>query len=404
MQADTQPVEGGPFDSLANPTSGFDAYQRRSYFPELDGIRAISVLMVVAFHIKSGIWGWLSGELGVNIFFVLSGYLITMLAIREERARGAVNLKAFYIRRFFRLFPLYYFVLALYCVLILGLGIAPEKRGLLASSLPYYLIYFQEWPFFQGLYETGRLAPFGHTWTLGIEEKFYLVWPLFAFVMLKGLGKIRFLGTVVLTGLTIASALVSSKLGYFIQPYAHILIGCATAFLLEDRATYNRLAWLGRPRVAIAFVAAFLLFQMGIGRIPDPWNHGLRFVYSFMVAVTMVVILMENGPIQRTLQRPTLVAIGRLSYGMYLIQFLVLNLVEKKITSYSGNPFVSVVSLVVTCALTITAARILSIIVEQPGRLLGRRISDSIQRRAQSQQVRVDPKDLAGSPGLVSGS
>ena len=93
--------------------------------------------MVVTVHMKDRVWGWLAGGLGVTIFFVLSGYLITRLALAEERDRASLNKRAFFVRRALRLFPLYYAVLAVYCALILGLGISPEKRGPFASSLPY---------------------------------------------------------------------------------------------------------------------------------------------------------------------------------------------------------------------------------------------------------------------------
>src|SRR6516225_1632317 len=92
-------------------------YQRRKYLPELDGLRAISVLLVVSVHLHDfeTVWKWLAGWQGVTVFFVLSGYLITTLSLREEEQRGSLSLAAFYVRRSLRIFPLYYFVLAVYC-------------------------------------------------------------------------------------------------------------------------------------------------------------------------------------------------------------------------------------------------------------------------------------------------
>ena len=160
--------------------------------PELDGLRAISVLLVVSVHLHDfeTVWKWLAGWQGVTVFFVLSGYLITTLSLREERAaRGAAFVagRAFYARRSLRIFPLYYLTLAAYCGLIFGLGLNPEKRFLLSGAMPYYLLYFQEVPFFYGLTgESGIVQhaniPFYQSWSLGIEEKFYLVWPVLAFV------------------------------------------------------------------------------------------------------------------------------------------------------------------------------------------------------------------------------
>ena len=94
------------------------------------------------------VWDRLNGSLGVIIFFVLSGYLITMLALREEKARGRLDFAAFYIRRACRIFPLYYLVLAVHIVLIFGLKMFSDKAQMFARTLPYHLAYFQEVPFF----------------------------------------------------------------------------------------------------------------------------------------------------------------------------------------------------------------------------------------------------------------
>jgi len=113
----------------------FDEYQTRKWIPGFDGIRALCALAVLAGHMHTHRWDFLNGNRGVTVFFVLSGYLITMLALREERANGALSLTAFYIRRSFRIFPIYYAVLAIYCVLIFGLGVREARASDFASSL-----------------------------------------------------------------------------------------------------------------------------------------------------------------------------------------------------------------------------------------------------------------------------
>src|SRR3984957_16383808 len=177
-------------------------YERRKYLPELDGLRAISVLLVVTVHLHDfeAVWKWLAGWQGVTVFFVLSGYLITTLSLREEGQGGAVSLAAFYVRRSLRIFPLYYLVLAAYCGLIFGLGLNPEKKFLLSGAMPYYLLYFQEVPFFYGLPgESGIVQhaniPFYQSWSLGIEEKFYLVWSVLAFVLWRARAVLRLRGS-----------------------------------------------------------------------------------------------------------------------------------------------------------------------------------------------------------------
>src|SRR6201996_9073927 len=114
----------------------FADYQNRKYLPELDGLRAISVLLVVSVHLHDfeAVWKWLAGWQGVTVFFVLSGYLITTLSLREEALRGRLSLTSFYIRRSFRIFPLYYLMLGIYCFLILVLRMNPEKHAMLLKA------------------------------------------------------------------------------------------------------------------------------------------------------------------------------------------------------------------------------------------------------------------------------
>lgn len=190
--------------SKDNDRVTFTSYQSRKYIPEVDGLRAIAVLLVVTVHMHDKLWQPLNGALGVVIFFVLSGYLITMLALREEKNRGRLDFGAFYTRRSFRIFPAYYLVLGAYAVLILGLKISPEKAAGFVHNLPYYLFYCQEIPYFH-FHSSAFL--FYQSWSLGIEEKFYLVWPLLAFGILPVVRRLRGLITAaIVLGLALAPA------------------------------------------------------------------------------------------------------------------------------------------------------------------------------------------------------
>ncbi len=134
----------------------------------------------VVLYAHKAYWAWLAGAKGVVVFFVLSGFLITTLALREEERTGRLSLGAFFLRRAFRLLPLYY--------LVLGVTSAPPPssgQGTAEHAVPSprrcrYAWYLQEAPFFPLLvFAEGRL-PFFHAWLLGVEEKFYLLWPLSA--------------------------------------------------------------------------------------------------------------------------------------------------------------------------------------------------------------------------------
>ena len=111
-------------------------FRAERYFTPLDGVRAVAVLLVAFVHTR-GNWHWLGGWNGVTMFFVLSGYLITTLALREEDMSGALDRGAFYVRRCFRILPLYVVALTLFVTLDLGLGFASEPaRNRLLEGLP----------------------------------------------------------------------------------------------------------------------------------------------------------------------------------------------------------------------------------------------------------------------------
>src|SRR5690606_33976224 len=99
------------------------------YWPALDGLRAVSILLVVLFHTTDPVWQVIDGRMGVTLFFVISGFLITTLLLREEERRGQVSLRGFYIRRIFRIAPLYYLALGATLVLVLAMGVGERTDG-----------------------------------------------------------------------------------------------------------------------------------------------------------------------------------------------------------------------------------------------------------------------------------
>jgi peptidoglycan/LPS O-acetylase OafA/YrhL len=161
-------------------TTNMPARERGAYYPALDGIRALSVLLVMSFHIHSGgaLVRQIPGWAGVDCFCVLSGFLITTLLIREESSTGHIRLGAFYIRRFFRIVPVFFTALLLY-VPVAYFGEHGARWELFKHSVPLYLTFMQDF--------VSHDAPLSASWTLGIEEKFYALWPLLGFVILRGI-------------------------------------------------------------------------------------------------------------------------------------------------------------------------------------------------------------------------
>ncbi|MFD0583836.1 acyltransferase family protein [Dactylosporangium darangshiense] len=194
----------------------YDEFRALRRFPALDGLRAIAALMVVMFHFGGTDWRWLSGHSGVHIFFVLSGFLITTLALREEERSGRISFADFYVRRLFRIVPVYLVVLIAMAVYFAPPG---QPIGDLHGGMPYYLTFMNEF---------SASGTFTISWTLGIEQKFYLLWPLAAFAAgAVSLG--RRLG--VTFGLIAAAAVAAALSRDLFIHYIPILLGCLLAIL-----------------------------------------------------------------------------------------------------------------------------------------------------------------------------
>jgi peptidoglycan/LPS O-acetylase OafA/YrhL len=371
----------------------FADYQSRKYLPELDGLRAISVLLVVSVHLHDfeAVWKWLAGWQGVTVFFVLSGYLITTLSLREEGQRGTLSLAAFYVRRSLRIFPLYYLTLAAYCGLIFGLGLNPEKRFLLSGAMPYYLLYFQEVPFYYGLPgESGVIQhaniPFYQSWSLGIEEKFYLVWPVLAFVLWRGRSVLRLQGSVALVLLFALVPPLFTLIGHepaaaVLYPYYPILAGCLVAVVLHDKTWYERLKFLGARGWMVATLALFVALHLARPQIPGDartLSYLCDTAYTIAVSAFLVSVLLGEGLVQKSLRWGPLVSVGKLSYAIYLVHILCLNVAQRVFEPHSGRVAVSIGAYVLTCVFAIAIAKFLAAAVEKPCIEFGRRWSKRI--------------------------
>jgi peptidoglycan/LPS O-acetylase OafA/YrhL len=343
-------------------TQSHAAYLARPYFPALDGLRALSIALVVLWHAtEEKYYGWLHGFHGVTIFFVLSGFLITTLLLREEARHGSVSFRGFYLRRVFRILPLYYLVLAVYCVLILFARLQPERLESFQRALPYYTFYFSEFPHYMRF-----RAPFDLSWSLGIEEKFYLLWPALAFGVLA---VIRSRLTVA-AGLLVLTLLLPSSWGpaVFLRPYGLILLGCVVALVMHAPDGFNALRKLGPFQVPL--LAGLLLSCVLVGK-PDR----MEMLVALMSALLLVATLVQpDGAMARFFSTAPLVKVGGISYGIYLIHQLCLNAVERVVPTNWGFAGGTVLALV-GGAVSIVGALILARFVEKPLIKVGRRLA-----------------------------
>jgi peptidoglycan/LPS O-acetylase OafA/YrhL len=334
-------------------------------FPALDGLRAIAAVLVVFFHYGGP--DRLQGWAGVQMFFVLSGFLITTLMLREEQRTGEISLKEFYLRRAFRILPVYFVILlvtvagsALYGTFVSN-GIGP--------ALKYFLTFTNE---FAGA------SPYGQSWSLGVEQKFYLVWPLVAIA----------LGTVVLRrragaaalGMLLALVIVNftashSNPGWPLH-YFSILTGVLLAVALHSRRGFAVLRPLTNPVaqviVSIGFIGVHLSvkplagFLDGINGIP---GHVLVIpVYALATAV-LLAALIAPGPATTFLSTKPMQFVGERSYSLYLVQTIAATVIWFFWPALSGLG-----QSVVITALGLALASVLYVTVEIPMINLGRRV------------------------------
>lgn len=354
-----------------------EEYLDERYFRPLDGVRAISILLVLTWHVNSSLWAWLSGWEGPSIFFVISGFLITTLCLREEDRDGSVSLKAFFVRRACRILPLYFVVLAVYVVMDIGFN-REGQRGPLLHVLPYYLTYLND--FAPNVADLG--TPFRLSWTLGVEEKFYLLWPLLAFVLFARRPRAR----LVAASLLVAVTVIGYDPGTHYLFYSQIMVGCVLAVLLHRREWFERLqpvlrySWL---TLASVIVAHMLMYRHpGIAQV----------LFGPAVALALGSLVAARPRWSAALVSRAMVYIGKRSYGVYLVNLICLavcvtvarHLVPSVAFDQNNQPasgawVTSLVMLIAVTATSLLLAELLYRTVEGPmiarGRIWSKRIT-----------------------------
>jgi peptidoglycan/LPS O-acetylase OafA/YrhL len=361
------------------------APSRLSYQPSLDGIRAVAVVSVVVFHFFTR--GATGGYLGVDMFFVLSGYLITTLLLLEWKNHDSISLRAFWARRARRLLPALFVVLAavaIWSAFALDAARRSSVRGQGLSALFYsanwYLIFGGE----SAIGRAGGLAPLFHTWSLAIEEQFYLVWPVVVLLVLRRWrGSLRPLAIVAVV-VSVFSVVLMPLLfdpGNEARAYlatdtrAHqLLIGALLAMVLQTerwRGTSERWAPRLAPIAAVAIVAA-VLFAPG----PETSKflyYGGSVGFALCVAVVIAAVMAPTSSwLKALLALAPLVWLGRISYGVYLWHVPVRAMVSNAETGL-GGPALLIARVVATVAI----AALSYYVVEMPIRrgLVGGRLT-----------------------------
>jgi peptidoglycan/LPS O-acetylase OafA/YrhL len=358
------------------------------YRPALDGIRALAVTAVVLFH--AGLPAVAGGFLGVDAFFVLSGFLITSLLLDERLRHGRIDLGRFWLRRARRLLPASLAVLVAVAVAA-RLLLDETAVGLLRTDAYAALAYVANWRMI--FRDTGYVAataapsPLQHTWSLAIEEQFYLLWPLVVAALTSWLAA-RAARTALLAlcaAGVLGSQLLCATTGSVDRAYygtdtraQALLFGAALAALLPAGGDAHRRRWdRGWAGVLGGCGAVVTMWLWHTATVQLSWlHHGGLTVAALATAVVIGHVVASPGaPMARLLGLPPLAGLGRISYGVYLWHWPLFCFVTADATGLSRWPL-----LAVRLTGTLAAALVSYHLVEKPirhgalGRLLPRRM------------------------------
>ncbi len=338
------------------------AYWGESYFPALDGVRAICILLVMFNHVHEPVPLGLQGRIGVDIFFVLSGFLITTLLLRERERHGNVSLKGFYTRRFFRIVPVYALVVVIYLCVVFVTHDAERWREL-KGGLPYLVTFMQEYrPATTGVV-------MGHAWSLGIEEKFYLAWPLLIVALFPFRRR-----SVVLTLLLGIGILFLPPL--LARSYGGLLMGALLGIVLAKSSASLHGLLLRVPTITAALLVGVGYLGMTVYRLP---------VLFFSACVTLLIgtLVLRRSRLRALLEGRWIVMCGKRSYAMYLIHVLAIDFVERIGVRTGGLRWYVVIP--VAYGLSFLGATAIFYAVERPcvkyGRKVARGMRESLTKR-----------------------
>ena len=390
---------------------------KSKYLPSIDSLRALAVLAVIIYHVDVNYLP--GGFLGVDLFFVLSGYLISSLIIKEYRKTGSLNLYNFYIRRARRLLPAVYFMITVgLVVMVLFNEVLLRKShldaifGYIYSSNWWYI--FHKLDYFDSF---GAQSPFKHLWSLAIEEQFYMIFPLLFLLINRkkkskdGTYKLNKNFLYVVLGLILVS-LIAHILLFDINNISRIyfgtdtrafslLVGVVGAILypmekLHAKVTSQQnIMYSVVSLVSIATLITVMIYT-------SEYNTWLYRGGFLLVAILGLIVIISSGKqhtlMSRLLSFKPVVFIGKISYSLYLWHFPILVLTTP--VSEIGNP--NIIFVILRVILTFVLASASYVFVETPIRKLGFKNYINVIFKKLKKRPRKYRKLYAGIVGLVS--
>ncbi len=361
-----------PVSNVEAAFAPWRAFMDNNFFGSLNGIRAIAILAVLWHHVE---WSPFSapllllnhGHLGVDMFFIMSGFLIVTLLLRERDRSGDISLPKFYSRRSLRIFPLYYGILALLSVAFIVKSEANNADGFF-ESLPFLATYTGNWV---------ELSFFGVAWSLAAEEQFYLVWPMVEKFMARTwhlvAGAVLGIGFVLsmepLRNIADGSWFHWISLMWQIAAMP-IVLGAVIAHLLNQekffRVIHRYVTYRWSP--VLGFLAIVVTASLPSDEPSEIAGFPRLAVYLTMTYFLLSCVVVEEHSMKRILASKPVARIGIVSYGIYLIHILVVPYIGNLLGLVGQEALaeIPVVSLVGTLIVSWALAEVSFRLYEQP--------------------------------------
>jgi peptidoglycan/LPS O-acetylase OafA/YrhL len=331
----------------------YEDYLANTHRRAFDGLRGIGFLLVITAHVPSvPLFGFVQGWAAVWIFLTMSGYLVTMLMMREEKRTGRIAFGAFLVRRFFRIVPSYWVAILIYWLACYALPALQDDYGAFMMRLPFYLAFAPEYA------DTDGFSIFTHSWTIGVELKFYLLFPPIVFLMTKNTNW-RF------AAIAIAAAVFTAHGSFLAEAYCAVLFGAMLALALERPGGYALVAKL--TRVPMVVPVALIAGLLALLHFSEQFT-ALAAVATYLLAYTIV----QEAAVSRVLTWRPLAYLGQRSYGAYLLHFLALRIGYMAFGNDSTTA--GLLAAGFCLALTVPAAELLYRTIERPGTSYGQQL------------------------------
>lgn len=333
----------------------------KRYLTGLDGLRAVAVIAIIIYHLNPL---WLPGGfLGVDTFFVISGYLITSLLIHEYQSKGTIDLGAFWIRRIKRLIPAVFFLI---CVVILyTLFFEPQIIKTIKHDSIAAIFYVSNWWYIfeeTSYFEAGEPKPLMHLWSLAIEEQFYIIWPVIFLFLLKVKKLQKYIPYIIL-GVTMVSLglmiyfmvpnMDNSRVYFGTDTRAHtILLGVLLAFIWppfnlksETPKRYQQIIDI----TGVTSLIVLILFMIFTKDYSNWLYAGGLFLVTLLTLPAIAASVHPTSKLAHALSNPIMLWIGTRSYSLYLWHYPIIVFMNMHYVAGQIPPHIIILQVIFTC-------------------------------------------------------